>query len=192
MAKRRSGNYLLRLSITLMVIGYGSIPLSSTDFQFTLLSWANGMQPWVGLVVGTIGLGFLVVPLIMARTGRSGSFSPAAHIQQQQGFGYGAQQQPYGAPQQQFAQQPYPGQPYAHQPQPQQFQPQQPQPQQPQQFQPQQAQQPQPFQPQPGFAQQPGFTQQPQPGFAAQQNPGQNYGANPNFGQQPNYGPPQG
>ena len=165
MAKRGSGNPLLRLSIFLMVIGYGSVLLSYTEIQFTLLSWANSMQPWIGLIIGTAGLAVLVVPLLLAR--RGGSITPVQPVQQQN-FGYGAPQQSYGPPQD-F---------------PQQLAPQQGFPQQP-------AQQPG-FAPQQGFAQQ-GFAPQgfqpqqgfPQQGFEPQQ-------GSPQHGFQPQHGlPPQ-
>lgn len=168
MAKRRSGNYLLRLSIFLMIIGFGSILLSFTDYQFTLLSWANGMQPWVGLVVGAAGLAILLVPMLARRGGAGGMIAPAQHLQQQ-GYGYPAPQQGYGAPQQQFPQQQngFPQQPGVQQPG-----------------------MPQPGMPQPGVPQaQPGFAQQPYPG---QPQPGFNQ-PQQGFNQPPGYGPaPQG
>lgn len=188
MAKRRSGNYLLRLSITLMVIGFGSVGLSFTDYQFTLLSWANPLQPWIGLVIGVAGIAMIAIPLLRARGG-GGSMGPAQSFQQQGNFGY-------AAPQQQFP----PQQPGFNQP----GMNQQPG------FNPQQAQAG--FAPQQGFNNpQQGFNN-PQQGFNPQhQNfgppqhagPQQHSGPQPipgaqpnprpaqNFGQQPNYGPPQ-
>ena len=181
MARRGSGNYLLRLSIILMIFGFGSALLSFTDYQFTALSWANGVQPWLGIILGVAGIAILVVPLIARRSG--GTIAPAQHLQQQQGYGYPPQQQPYGAPQQQFGQQQgfNPQQGFG---QPQGF-PQQTPPQ--QQYAPQpgfsqpQLNQPQLNQPQPGFAPQQGNA--PQPGFGPQ---GYNQ---PGFGQQQGYGP---
>lgn len=181
MAKRRSRNSLLRSSITLMIIGFGSVALSFTDYQFILLSWANPLQPWIGLVIGVIGLGFIVVPLIMSRTGGGGSIAPGQPVQQ--GFGY-------AAPQQQFP----PQQPGFNQP----GMNQQPG------FNPQQAQAG--FAPQQGFNPQPQGLNGPPQGFNPQQQnfgPPQHSGPQPipgaqpnpgparNFGQQPNYGPPQ-
>lgn len=135
MAKRASGNYLLRLSVTLMVIGYGSVLLSYTDIQFTLLMWANSLQPWIGLIVGTIGLGILVVPMILARRAGGGSVAPAQSFQQNYGYAQPPQQS-YGPPAQAFPQQavPQPGFPQQGAPQgylPQGFPQQQPFPQQP-------------------------------------------------------------
>lgn len=115
MAKRRSGNTLLRSAISLMVIGFGSVGLSFTDYQFILLSWANPFQPWIGLVIGLIGVGFIVVPLIASRTGGVRSVAPVQSFQQQNP-GYPPQQQQY--PQQQYSQQQFPQQQFAQQPQP--------------------------------------------------------------------------
>lgn len=185
MRTRNSRNVLLRLGIFLIIVGFGSAVLSSTNYQFTLLSWSNSMQPVLGIVLGAAGVVMVLLPLLRGRLSgfgpRSGGMvAPAQHLQQQQqGFGEPAQQ-PYGA-QQQHAQQQYgtPQQQF-NQGQPQQFAPQQ----QPQQFAPQQ-QPPQgygrPGQ-QPAYGQQPPqFNQQPQQGFGPQQ---------PGYGQQ-GFGPQQ-
>jgi hypothetical protein len=165
MAKRASGNYLLRLSITLMVIGYGSVLLNFTEIQFTVLGWAHSMQPWIGLIIGTIGLGILVIPLI-ARRGGGGSVAPAQPFQQNYGYAQ-PPQQPYGTPGQGFPQQQSPQQQGFGQ----------------QGFAPQQGF-PQQGQPQQGFPQQ-GFPQQ-----APYQAPQQQYGQQPQFPPQ-GYGPQQ-
>lgn len=163
MARRASGNPMARLSITLMVIGYGSVLLNYTDIQFILLGWASSMQPWIGLIIGTIGLGILLVPLLMAR--RGGSITPAQPFQQN----YAGPQQPYGTPAQGFPQQQgfqpgfTPQQGFAAQPSPQGF-----------------GQQPAAQQ---GFGQQQGSASQ--PGFPPQGHPGQPQ----QYGQQ---FPPQG
>jgi hypothetical protein len=157
MARRGSGNYLLRLSIFLMIIGFGSVLLSFTDYQFTLLSWANGMQPWVGIVVGAAGLAILLVPMLARRGGAGGAIAPAQHLQQQQGYGYPAPQQGYGAPQQQFPQQTgFPQQQTGFPPQQPGFNQAQPG------FAQQPPQQPFPGQPQQGFNQPPGYGPAPQ------------------------------
>jgi hypothetical protein len=178
MATRNSRNALLRLGIFLIIVGFGSAVLSSTNYQFTLLSWSNSMQPVLGIVLGAAGVVMVLLPLLRGRLSglgpRSGGMvAPAQHLQQQQqDFGqpaqqsYGAPQQQFGAPQQQF-----------NQGQPQQFAPQQ------QGF-GQPGQQPphgQPGQP-PAYGQQPPqFNQQPQQGFGPQQ---------PGYGQQ-GFGPQQ-
>ncbi|HEV3355388.1 MAG TPA: hypothetical protein VG247_01275 [Pseudonocardiaceae bacterium] len=194
MRTRNSRNALLRLGIFLIIVGFGSAVLSSTNYQFTLLSWSNSMQPVLGIVLGAAGIVMVALPLLRGRLSgfgpRSGGMiAPAQHLQQQQqGFGepaqqsYGAQQQQYGAPQQQFNQ----GQPqqFAPQQQPQQFAPQQPS-----QFGQQPAQQgfgrpgqqPAYGQQPPQFNQQPQLNQQPQQGFGPQQ---------PGHGQQ-GFGPQQ-
>ncbi len=173
MRTRNSRNALLRLGIFLIIVGFGSAILSSTNYQFTLLSWSNSMQPVLGIVLGAAGVVMVALPLLRGRLSgfgpRSGGMvAPAQHLQQQQqGFGeppqqsYGAQQQQqYGTPQQQF-----------NQGQPQQFAPQQ----QPQQGYGRPGQQP-------AYGQQPPqFNQQPQPGFGPQQ---------PGYGQQ-GFGPQQ-
>ncbi len=161
MRTRGSRNALLRLGIFLIIIGFGSAVLSTTNYQFTLLSWSNGMQPWLGIVLGAAGVVMILVPLLRGRMGgfgprSGGAIAPAQHLQQPQqqqqppqGFGQPAQQ-PYGqpqqfAPQQQFNQQP------------------------PQGF--GQPGYPRPSYPQPGYGQQPPqFNQQPpQQGYGQQQ-----------------------
>jgi hypothetical protein len=57
----------------LVIIGFGSVLLNSTsDIQFTLLAWADGMQPYIGVVVGLIGVALLASPFILrARQARA-------------------------------------------------------------------------------------------------------------------------
>jgi hypothetical protein len=87
---RRRGNPLVRLGVFLVIIGFGSTVLhASTDYQFTLLAWADGMQPYAGILVGLIGVGLLVTPFVLrAREG-----SPGMPIAPGAAFG-----QPAGAP----------------------------------------------------------------------------------------------
>jgi hypothetical protein len=153
----------LRFGIFLVLIGFGSVVLhAKTDYQFTYLKWADGMQPYVGIVVGLIGLGLLFGPFILrALSGRrSGGGAAPVYSPVQQGLGpqgypplgfpqQGAEPNQWGQPAQQpfGQQQPFPQQ------QPQSFA-------QPQQFaQPSQFGQPQPFA-------QPSQFQQPQQPFA--------------------------
>jgi hypothetical protein len=100
---RRRGNPMVRIGVLLVIIGFGSTVLhSSTDYQFTLVAWADGMQPYAGIIIGLIGVGLLATPFILrAREGSPGSpISPTA------AFGQPAPQQ-FG--QQQFGQQaPFP------------------------------------------------------------------------------------
>lgn len=88
---RRQGNVFVRLGVFLLIIGFGSVILhSATDYQFTLLMWADGMQPYIGIVVGLIGVGLLCSPFIVrARQQRAGGgepVSPMAAFGQPQGF----------------------------------------------------------------------------------------------------------
>ncbi|HEX3592373.1 MAG TPA: hypothetical protein VHV74_22355 [Pseudonocardiaceae bacterium] len=88
---RRRGNPLARIGVLLVVIGFGSTILhSATDYQFTLIAWADGAQPYIGILLGLVGVGLLATPFILrAREGSPGSpIAPAA------AFG-----QPTGAPQ---------------------------------------------------------------------------------------------
>lgn len=72
---RRRGNPLVRIGVFLVIIGFGSTVLhASTDYQFTLLAWADGMQPYVGILVGLIGVALLATPFVLrAREGSPGS-----------------------------------------------------------------------------------------------------------------------
>jgi hypothetical protein len=83
--------------VFLVIIGFGSALLHSTgDIQFTLLVWADGMQPYIGLVVGLIGVALLASPFILrARQARTngqqampqGAFGQQPGFEQPQGFG---------------------------------------------------------------------------------------------------------
>jgi hypothetical protein len=157
----------LRFGIFLVLIGFGSVVLhAKTDYQFTYLKWADGMQPYAGIVVGLIGLGLLFGPFILrALSGRRSSGAAPVYSPVQQDLGpqgypplfpqQGVEPNQWGQPAQQpfGQQQPFPQpQPFA---QPSQFA-------QPQQFaQPSQLGQPQQFGQQ-QFAQ-PAQFQQPQP-----------------------------
>jgi hypothetical protein len=73
---RRRGNPLVRIGVLLVIIGFGSTVLhSASSYQFTLLAWADGMQPYVGIVVGLTGVLLLAMPFIIvsARQGSSGT-----------------------------------------------------------------------------------------------------------------------
>lgn len=177
MARRTSGNPMVRASITLMVLGFGSALLNLIEVHFIILAWADGIQPWFGLALGAVGVLFLVVPLLLARRG-GGSIAPAQPLQQN--YGYAAPQQSYGTPAQGFPQQQSPQQGFPQQ---------QGYPQQgfaqphgaPQGF----AQQGFPQQPGPqGFAPQPGFSPR-QPGGPQQPGPQQQFPPQQPF-------PPQG
>jgi hypothetical protein len=72
---------MVRIGVLLVIIGFGSTVLhSSTDYQFTLVAWADGMQPYAGIIIGLIGVGLLATPFVLrAREGSPGSpISPAA------------------------------------------------------------------------------------------------------------------
>ena len=71
------------LATLLIVLGFGSLLLPMFDMQFTFMSWADRFQPIGGIVVGLIGVGLLVAPMLVA--GRSGAApaSPASPTQDQ-------------------------------------------------------------------------------------------------------------
>lgn len=97
---RRRGNPMVRIGVVLIIIGFGSAILhSATSYQFTYLMWADGAQPYVGIVLGLIGVALLAMPFIVrARQGGAGSaIAPgAAFAQPPMGGGYQGfpQQQP--------------------------------------------------------------------------------------------------
>jgi hypothetical protein len=182
--------WYFRLGISLTIIGYVSALLSGTGIQYVILSWANGMQPWIGLAIGTIGLAMWVVPLVLASVGggRSRPISPG------QAFGGAAAPQGFGQPGFGQPAQGFPPQGYGQvQPQQQFGQPQQGFGQ-PQGFAPPFGQAPQGYgAPQPNapqFNQQPGYGQQ-QQGYP-QQGYGQQGFGQQGFGQQSQGGPRQG
>ncbi|MDO5083388.1 MAG: hypothetical protein Q4D89_08300 [Arachnia propionica] len=51
--------------VALMILGFGSLILPHVNIQFTVLQWADPYQPWIGVVVGVIGV-LLLVGNIMA------------------------------------------------------------------------------------------------------------------------------
>lgn len=94
---RRSGNPLVRLGIFLVIIGFGSVILNSgTDFQFTLLVWADGAQPYIGIVVGLLGVGLLASPVLLRARQAKASAAQQTPFAQPQNFGQGFGQPPQG------------------------------------------------------------------------------------------------
>lgn len=99
---RRSGNPLVRLGIFLVIIGFGSVILhSGTDYQFTLLMWADGAQPYIGIVVGLLGVGLLASPVLLrAKQAKAGAAQQTPFGQPQNfGPGFGQPAQGFGQPQ---------------------------------------------------------------------------------------------
>ncbi|MGQ0839746.1 hypothetical protein [Actinokineospora sp.] len=141
------------LSGFLMVIGFGSVLLGFTDFQFTIVSWAEPWQPAAGLAIG--GVGVLIAVLLVAFQKNPAESAAPQQVAGQPGY---PQSPPQGYPQQGYPQQGYPQQGL-----PPQGYPQHGYPQQPQGYGPPPGYQ-QPFTPQPGY---------PPPG---QQYPPQNLG----------------
>jgi hypothetical protein len=99
---RRAGNPLLRIGFFLIVIGLGSIFLNAfTDYQFTLLSWADSMQPWAGMVVGLLGFVLVMGPVFFGKRSGGQTVAPAASFGQPTTFappGTFGQQPPAGYP----------------------------------------------------------------------------------------------
>jgi hypothetical protein len=57
----------LRFGILFTVLGFGSLILEQFNYEFTLISWADDMQPVFGIVLGLVGVAIIVVPLLLAR-----------------------------------------------------------------------------------------------------------------------------
>jgi hypothetical protein len=87
---------MIRFGTLLVVLGFGSMALYSFNYHFTLLAWADEMQPFFGGAVGVVGL--LVI-------GASFLFKRGKDEQAQPQPGAAAPQAQY-PPQQQFPQQP--------------------------------------------------------------------------------------
>lgn len=47
---------MARFAAFLLLFGFGSAAMHVTHYQFRLLIWAEPMQPWLGLVMGAVGL----------------------------------------------------------------------------------------------------------------------------------------
>jgi hypothetical protein len=93
----------MRLGVFLIIIGFGSVGLHYTGYQFRLVGWAEDWQPVLGIALG--GLGILVCVLVSMLRGRKAA-QPAGPQQQfaQPPQGFAPQQPPFAQPQQQFAQ----------------------------------------------------------------------------------------
>lgn len=135
-----------RLGAVLALFGFGSALLHFTGYQFRLLMWADGIQPFFGLGLGALGAVLLLIPMLTNKDepaqggygqppGAPGGPVPGGPAPQaafgQQGFpppggpapasppGGFPQQPGYGPPQGGFPQQPAPaGQPGAFGPPP--------------------------------------------------------------------------
>lgn len=102
---RRPGNVFIRLGFFLVIIGFGSAILGTTSsYEFMLLAWANGMQPYAGIVVGLIGVGVLCSPFVLRARQRASSAEP---ITQQAAFGEGYQHPGFAHEQPQFGEAPH-------------------------------------------------------------------------------------
>ena len=119
------GTIMNRLGAVLALFGFASALLHFTDIQFRLLIWSEPWQPALGLILGAVGVGFLVIasvvnkdkpapgayapppggPAPQAAFGQPGFPPPAAGYGPQGGFaqpppgmpvGYGAPASPPG------------------------------------------------------------------------------------------------
>jgi hypothetical protein len=50
---------VIGLGGALMVLGLGSFVLPLIGYQWTVMSWLEAWQPWAGILVTLIGLGFI-------------------------------------------------------------------------------------------------------------------------------------
>lgn len=66
--------------ILFIILGFGSLLLPQFGIQFKVLSWADPYQPWIGIVVGVIGILLLVGNLMVNKNKEN----PPPYQQQQQ------------------------------------------------------------------------------------------------------------
>jgi hypothetical protein len=52
---------MLSAGLILTILGFGSLLLPVFGLQFKLLSLLDGAQPWIGILIGLVGLALLVV-----------------------------------------------------------------------------------------------------------------------------------
>ncbi|MDQ6658342.1 MAG: hypothetical protein M3Z00_08980 [Actinomycetota bacterium] len=97
---------LARFGITCLIFGIGSAVLNLMNYHFTILMWADGMQPWFGLGLGLVGVGLV----LSDNLGKQESIQPA------QPDPFRARFAPQRGAEQQFGQQQFPQQQFAQQP----------------------------------------------------------------------------
>ncbi|MDO5067571.1 MAG: hypothetical protein Q4D96_09865 [Propionibacteriaceae bacterium] len=68
------------IGVMLMILGFGSLILPTFNIQFKLLAWADPYQPWIGIVVGVIGV-LLLIGNVMANRNKE---TPPPYQQPQQ------------------------------------------------------------------------------------------------------------
>jgi hypothetical protein len=56
---------VVRLGGLLAFFGFGSVVLDSFGWQFRILTWAEPMQPWLGIVLGLAGVAVLAAKFLM-------------------------------------------------------------------------------------------------------------------------------
>lgn len=104
---------MIRLGVVLALFGFGSALLHFTSVQFTLLMWAEPMQPALGLVLGGAGVVVLVLKIILTKEEPAqdtaqqnfgpppGGYAPPPDVQRPQGQpAFQPQFQPQAGPQQ--------------------------------------------------------------------------------------------
>jgi hypothetical protein len=53
------GQCVITFSGILVFLGLGSFVLPLLGYQFTIMSWLEGLQRWAGIVVAAIGVAFI-------------------------------------------------------------------------------------------------------------------------------------
>lgn len=52
---------MVSIGFALVVFGFGSLILEQFNMQFRILAWAQDFQPWLGIVLGLVGVALVVL-----------------------------------------------------------------------------------------------------------------------------------
>ncbi len=92
------------IGVFMIIIGFGSLILEQFGLQFKVLAWADPYQPWVGILLGVIGIAIVVLGMVLGKKDDQPQQPPFPQQPYQAGPGQpyqgGPQQPPYqGGPQ---------------------------------------------------------------------------------------------